>query len=384
MFYAELDPFKEFSQITDRHFYRPLPDNWLLVITDIENSTEAVRQGQYKDVNLIGAACITAVLNLADRHRIPYLFGGDGATLAIPPELSDAVDDALASVRQRARDYFTLTLRVGRVPISDIRQAGSDLRVAKFELTQGNYLAAFSGGGVELAEHWIKREHRWLLAPNHQVQEADLDGLSCRWQPLQARNGVILSMLAQATCAEEGEIYTGLIKQTSAIVAEDNQQGTPISQQNLVLRWPPTAVGSEIKATQGGHNRWWWALRTYGESLLQFVLDRFNIPLGNFKPAPYRQEMEQNSDYRRFDGTLRILFDCAPEQADLIEATLQDYHSRGQVAYGLHRTDRALMTCVVFDFSSSEHIHFLDGADGGFSMAAVQLKSMLRSAKEQQ
>ena len=41
--------------------------------------------------------------------------------------------------------------------------------------------------------------------------------------------------------------------------------------------------------------------------------------------------------------------------------------------YGAHVADRAPMTCLVFDYSGGP-LHFIDGADGGLSMAAKALK----------
>ena len=35
------------------------------------------------------------------------------------------------------------------------------------------------------------------------------------------------------------------------------------------------------------------------------------------------------------------------------------------------------MTCLVFDLTSAEHVHFIDGADGGFALAARQLKEQI-------
>jgi hypothetical protein len=46
--------------------------------------------------------------------------------------------------------------------------------------------------------------------------------------------------------------------------------------------------------------------------------------------------------------------------------------------YGLHVTDHALMTCLVFNYSG-KHLHFIDGADGGLFLAAKQFKE--RAAK---
>ena len=39
--------------------------------------------------------------------------------------------------------------------------------------------------------------------------------------------------------------------------------------------------------------------------------------------------------------------------------------------------DTALMTCLVFNLEKSEHVHFIDGGDGGFAIAAKQLKAQL-------
>jgi hypothetical protein len=39
------------------------------------------------------------------------------------------------------------------------------------------------------------------------------------------------------------------------------------------------------------------------------------------------------------------------------------------------------MTCIVFSLTASEHVHFIDGGDGGFAMAALQLKEQLAAEK---
>ena len=40
------------------------------------------------------------------------------------------------------------------------------------------------------------------------------------------------------------------------------------------------------------------------------------------------------------------------------------------------------MTCLLFSLEDSEHVHFIDGSDGGFAMAAVGLKEQLRETAE--
>ena len=83
-FYSDLPDFDEFFEVANPARYQPLPGDWQVVIADIRGSTQAIEEGRYKDVNMIGAACITSVLNVTEPHQVPYVFGGDGATLAVP------------------------------------------------------------------------------------------------------------------------------------------------------------------------------------------------------------------------------------------------------------------------------------------------------------
>ena len=85
-FYAAIEPFLDFAAVADPARYRAAPDDWIVVLADIKGSTEAAKAGRYKDVNLIGAACITAILNVTQGLDLPYVFGGDGATVLIPPD----------------------------------------------------------------------------------------------------------------------------------------------------------------------------------------------------------------------------------------------------------------------------------------------------------
>lgn len=51
----------------------------------------------------------------------------------------------------------------------------------------------------------------------------------------------------------------------------------------------------------------------------------------------------------------------------------------GVLRFGLHRSPSALMTCLVFNLDKGEHIHFVDGDDGGFTAAAKKLKTANRN-----
>ena len=79
-----------------------------------------------------------------------------------------------------------------------------------------------------------------------------------------------------------------------------------------------------------------------------------------------------------------MILDCPVETAAAIESFFDDLHDQGKVAFGVHRSEHALMTCLVFSLTKGEHVHFVDGSDGGFTAAAVQLKAQLKELADRQ
>ena len=71
-----------------------------------------------------------------------------------------------------------------------------------------------------------------------------------------------------------------------------------------------------------------------------------------------------------------MTLDCSPEFADALEARLD---TAADIAhYGTFRQDSALLTCFVPSVSDRSHVHFVDGAGGGYAMAAQALKATAR------
>ena len=96
--------------------------------------------------------------------------------------------------------------------------------------------------------------------------------------------------------------------------------------------------------------------------------------MGPFKPKVYLRELVENSDFRKYDDTLRMVIDCTPELADTLERRLAAAAAAGIARFGVHRQDRAMMTCFAPSMIQSNHVHFIDGANGGYALAAMALK----------
>ena len=83
-FYTGLTPVMDFRCLTDESLYEPLPDDWVVGVADVVNSTGAIAEGRYKAVNMAGASVISAVKNAVGGAEFPFIFGGDGTGFAIP------------------------------------------------------------------------------------------------------------------------------------------------------------------------------------------------------------------------------------------------------------------------------------------------------------
>ena len=69
-----------------------------------------------------------------------------------------------------------------------------------------------------------------------------------------------------------------------------------------------------------------------------------------------------------------MTLDCSEAVAAKLRALLEEGAGRGLVRFGLHSQKAAIMTCIVPSYGRDDHLHFLDGADGGYARAALQLR----------
>ena len=99
--------------------------------------------------------------------------------------------------------------------------------------------------------------------------------------------------------------------------------------------------------------------------------------VGSFERDRYKGVSIQNSDFRKYDDGLRMTLDCDQSVEAEIRLVLDEAHAPGLANYGIHTQDAALMTCLVPSVMTDDHMHFIDGASGGYAQAAVMLKQQL-------
>ena len=373
-FYQRLPVFRDFTQVADDDCFRALPGDWMVGVADVRQSTKAIRENRYKAVNMAGAAVIASIANALKGRDFPFVFGGDGASFAVPSEDAALARQALAETATWVAEDLDLSLRIAMVSVADIRTHGHDVRVARYMPSDNVSIAMFSGGGMAWADAAMKRGEIGV-PPAPPGSHPDLSGLSCRYELIPSQRGQVLSLVvAPGARADPGE-FRAVVEAVTRIVEKTPDASRPLPGQGLRLRWPPQGYDLEARASRrAGESIRARKAKVLALTLLYFLVMRSGLRVGRFIPSKYTQELIENSDFRKFDDSLRMVLDCTPELADEIEDYLKEAAAKGLVRYGTHRQDAAMMTCFTPSPVNPNHVHFIDGARGGYALAAAALK----------
>jgi hypothetical protein len=181
----------------------------------------------------------------------------------------------------------------------------------------------------------------------------------------------------------ERDYYKNFYARLLALTGLSSEQLNPVKIPAMHTSWPPKTLALEAR-THAGMGGWlarlWAGVGVLAHSfggLLVFIL---GIPTPVIQPLRYKKSTVARSDYQKFDNLLRMVLDVPGDKVGALMGFLEAEHRRGAIFYGLHCSDSALMTCLVFSLLQDSHIHFIDGNNGGYALAAAQLKQQIQSS----
>jgi hypothetical protein len=295
----------------------------------------------------------------------------------VPPARADAARVALARVRAFCRREYGLSLRVGLVAVASIRSRGADVRVGRYEPAPGNSFGVFLGGGVALLEASLKGRADSALAAEAAVTASledgempDITGLSCRWDELRSARGQMVSLIVSGA-RDPGGIHRLLLD-----IASRGGDARPVRLDNLKPRWPPKGLLVEARAQRRRGPLALAIAAVLVKSLAAKAALSWNGPIGSFDPAAYKAAITKNTDFSKCDDVLSLVLDCDEAAIAEIRGELEARAAAGELRYGMHLAPTALMTCLVTSLADHQHVHFVDGGNGGYARAAQGLKAV--------
>lgn len=363
--------------LKDETLFSNVPRNWVIVLTDIENSTDAVDKGYHNDVNLSATGSIVTVLNtlkeIDNKIRVPYFFGGDGSTFIVPNKVLQPLLVALNNYSLHIKKTHQLNLRVGHLQVEKVYLNNVTLRISK--LRHNKYLTTpiVLGNGLKYAENLIKESFQPSTTFKTKEVALNLNGMECRWDeiyPKESQEKVICLLVNCQDESKQAEIY-GTIMNTIDSIFGDLNKRNPITSLKLKLSTSIEKIRNEMYTRIGKYQFSYivtnWLLTLIGKYYFKF-----------FKAGKlYVHKVTQLSDTIMLDGSINTIITGTAKQVKELQDFLDALELNNKIIYGLHTTHASIMSCYVED-RDKKHIHFVDGTEGGYTSAAMVLKGKLK------
>ena len=361
--------------LADESVFHDVPNEWQVVVVDVEGSTQAVKNGLHHQVNLAATGSIVAVLNCvraADaKLKVPYFFGGDGATFIVPIALLADVTAVLERYRQHVLRQMFLTLRVGSLGVDEVRATGRAIRITKFAVNDVLTIPLVLGCGLKYAERTIKGVFidETADARTAEPEVPDLTGMECRWQEIEPPSEAEEVICLVVDCdddALQGPVYAGVAAEIRAHFGPHAER-QPITVDKLKLNLTLDKIRQEMYARIGrssiGYLLKNWLITVFGRFYFVYFQEG----------RDYVEKVSLLSYTLMLDGTFNCVLSGTRAEVAALTAYLDAEEARGRLVYGIHVTHASVMSCYVVD-RKSKHVHFVDGTEGGFTTAAKMFK----------
>ena len=380
LFYTNLinykEPINELLSKTDQ--FQRIPDDWYIVITDIKGSTSSVNKGLSELVNLIATGSIIAALNIAKKHTIdiPFFFGGDGATLLIPPILLQDIMEALILHQENIQKEFDIHLRVGNISVSHVYENDQELKIIKASINNLHTIPVILGNGLSFAEKEIKSRDIDFDILEKQESNLDLDGMECRWNkipPPENSNEVVSLLINAVKESKQAQIFQLILEKTDEIYGSLDDRN-PISVNKLELKFNYKKIKTELKATNKK-----FGIVNFFKVWLSGLIGKY-IYLPNDSGRRYLKELKKLSDILVMDGRINMVISGTVKQRELLTEYLDDLENNEEIIYGIYVSNTSIMSCYVRN-RNAKHIHFVDGGSSGYTKAAMVLKEKMQNSR---
>jgi hypothetical protein len=207
------------------------------------------------------------------------------------------------------------------------------------------------------------------------------EGFECRWQQVPSFHDHKLALLIAAV-SPDAETNLATYRHVSEKIHDiygEVASYHPLRAERMRLSFSPRQLSHEwrVRSARLGY---WGRLRYFAHMLFLNLAAAFCCAQVDTAQCagPCKADLVENSDFRKFDGMLRMVMDGSEAQYQELKAYLESQFRQGLLVYGMHRSSEALLTCIVFSYNGN-HMHFVDGSDGGYALAARGLKQQLKS-----
>jgi len=365
---------KSFKEtIKDPDLFQHVPLDWHVIVTDIKGSTKAFAKGKYEEVNITAAGSIIIGINVAKKNKtdIPFIYGGDGATLIVPSDIKEELLENLATLRKNVREKFELNLRVGSISVKELHEKKHALRIAKYPVSKNYHQAIFIDEGLYIAEHTIKNNFTYQTHKTGNGKPLDLEGLECKWNVIHPPKNKeeILCLIVDASKKQKHEIMYGEILSNIDTIYGSFEERHPVKTEHISSTLHIPTLRRE-------------SLAKFGYVSVPHIIRRLfeNLAEKLGWSTSHKKLLTLATDTLKVDGTLKTIIAGSRDQRRHLISYLESEERRGLFSFGYYVTPSTTMTCFV-EPRKGRYVNFIDGTDGGYIQAAKVLKKKVYNSK---
>ena len=149
----------------------------------------------------------------------------------------------------------------------------------------------------------------------------NLEGLSCRWHPIEARKGSILSVIILPQ-KQHDEAFTALTEQVLSIFQEEDNRGSPVPKEGPKYAFWSKGIDLESAKESDPEKKKSQKKWVRFVTIFAWCLAKFNINYNGFSAKHYAEVVSANTDFRKFDDGLKMTVDCNQSQFTRLEDLL--------------------------------------------------------------
>lgn len=227
------------------------------------------------------------------------------------------------------------------------------------------------GSGLMYAEKKIKGPDYIFSTTAASSDDLDLSGMQCRWdkiKPPENDHEIISLLVISRENVKQSFAFKKVMDKLDVIFGNAKKR-TPISTGKLKLKATLAKLGLEMRARMGGF-RPFYLLINWTKTLLGYFYFKTR------KGKVYLNNLVDMSDTLVIDGKINTVISGTTRQRKLLEEALNKIERNGEIIYGMHISTESVMSCYVRNMDDA-HIHFVDGAEGGYTKAAAIIKDKI-------
>jgi hypothetical protein len=373
LFYQNLPAINSFQDIYNTNFYYDVPEDWILFLCDIENSSDAIKKGKYKEVNMATVFCIVAITNILGTLEFPFVFGGDGVTFLIHKNYLEKAKKQLSSIKIMIQQFFNLNMRIGYIYVKELYQKQYNLKIAKYKVSNCYNQALMFGSAISYFEKEVKSNH-FLLKDTYN-EKVDLSGFSCRWEDIPTTKEEQLALIIETVEKNDFLTIKNIINKIYEIYGSD-ENWHPVSIQKMDLV-SPSSKTIDLEAKVTGKFYWLRKMMILIEMKLVSFFAKLPFRIGikiNYQDITQIKTMNYvSSDFRKLENSLKLIINTTLEEKQKLLDYLKTLYQEKKIYYGYYADKKAHITCAVFP-NKKQDVHFIDVINGGFTLASVMLK----------